>query len=132
MDITPTLLDFAGVSHPGDTYNGRSIHPVEGSSLKPFLNGETTVVHEKNHVVGWELFGQKAIRQGDWKLLWLSSKTKWLVQPADSDEWGLYNLSIDPGETNDLSVQEPETFEKMLTLWQEYADKNSVILPSWH
>jgi len=132
MDITPTLLDFAGVSHPGNTYNGKSIHSLEGSSLKSFLSGDEATPHKENHVVGWELFGQKAIRQGNWKLLWLSSKPKWLVQPAGADKWGLYNLAVDPGETNDLSMLEPEKLKQMQSLWKAYADKNSVILPNWH
>jgi arylsulfatase len=132
MDITPTLLDFAGVAHPGKTYNGRSVSPLTGKSLKPFLQGKATIVHGKNHVTGWELFGQKAIRQGDWKLLWLSSKPKWLVQPSGAEQWGLYNLAVDPGETNNLATQEPEILENMLSLWQTYAEENSVILPSWN
>lgn len=132
MDITPTLLDFAGVEHPGNTYKGRSISPLAGKSLKPFLQGKTKKVHDKNYMTGWELFGQKAIRKGDWKLLWLSSKPKWLVQPSGADEWGLYNLAIDPGETNNLAIQEPEIFNNMLDLWQAYSKENSVILPSWN
>jgi len=132
MDITPTLLEFAGVSHPGNTYKGKSIHSLEGSSLKSFLSGDEATLHKENHVVGWELFGQKAIRQGDWKLLWLSSKPKWLVQPAGADKWGLYNLAVDPGETNNLSMQDPEKLKQMQSLWKAYAQDNSVILPSWN
>jgi arylsulfatase len=131
MDITPTLLEFAGVSHPGNTYNGKSIYPLEGSSLKSFLSGHEATPHKENHVVGWELFGQKAIRQGDWKLLWLSSKPKWLVQPAGADKWGLYNLAVDPGETNNLAIQNPEKLKQMQSLWKRYKEGNSVILPSW-
>jgi arylsulfatase len=131
MDITPTLLEFAGVSQPGNTYNGKSIHPLEGSSLKNFLSGDEATPHKENHVVGWELFGQKAIRQGDWKLLWLSSKPKWLVQPAGADKWGLYNLALDPGETNNLAMQNPEKLKQMQSLWKTYAKDNSVILPNW-
>lgn len=132
MDITPTILDFAGVSHPGTTYKGRSVSAMIGQSLKPFLKGETAMVHQKDYVMGWELFGQKAIRQGDWKLLWMSSKPKWLVQPAGADQWGLYNLSVDPGETTNLAAQEPEKYKEMLSYWQQYVDKNSVILPNWN
>ena len=37
-DITPTILEFANVSHPS-TYQGHDVHAMMGKSLKPLLNG---------------------------------------------------------------------------------------------
>jgi arylsulfatase len=28
-------------------------------------------VHDENTVTGWELFGRRAIRQGQWKAVWI-------------------------------------------------------------
>ena len=81
--------------------------------------------------MGWELFGQRAIRKGDWKLLWLSSQLKWLVSPERADQWGLYNIAEDPGEVNDLSSREPEKLAEMIALWEQYAEQHGVVLPVW-
>ena len=51
------------------------------------------------------------------------------MTPDYADQWGLYNLAVDPGETNDLSAQEPEKFDELLGLWEQYAEQQSVILP---
>ena len=129
-DITPTILDFVGIEHPGTEYQGREISPIEGRSLASYLDGEA-IPGSDGYVMGWELFGQRAIRKGDWKLLWLSSKPKWLVQPENADQWRLYNLAVDPGETNNLVAAEPEKYSEMMALWKEYVKEQSVILPDW-
>ena len=33
-DITPTILEYAGVQHPSSSYNGHEVHPIMGKSLK--------------------------------------------------------------------------------------------------
>ena len=67
----------------------------------------------------------------DWKLLWLSSKPRWLVQPTGADQWGLYNLAEDPAEANNLIEQEPEKFAELLAQWEQYSEEQGVILPEW-
>ena len=129
-DIAPTLLEFAGVAHPGETYNGKEIKPITGISLMPIVNGEGRV-NAQERALGWELFGQRVIRKGDWKLLWLSSKPKWLVQPDGADQWGLYNLAVDPAEETNLIEQEPQKFAELLALWEQYSEEQGVILPVW-
>ena len=37
-DVTPTLLDFAGIEHPGNTFEGKEIHPMQGDSFRPLLS----------------------------------------------------------------------------------------------
>lgn len=130
QDIAPTMLNFAGVTHPGDSYQGKAIKPMTGVSLMPIVTGDGGLSIDER-VIGWELFGQKVIRQGDWKLLWLTSKPKWLVQPDGADQWGLYNLAQDPAEANNLIEQEPEKFAELLALWEEYSEEQGVILPEW-
>jgi arylsulfatase A-like enzyme len=50
--------------------------------------------------VSWELFGMRAVRKGDFKLLQLE-------KPFGTDGGQLYNLAKDPGETVDLSQEMP-------------------------
>lgn len=131
-DISPTILDYAGISHPGTRYKNRMIKAMSGVSLKTALAQQQFSLNEQQtKAIGWELFGQKAIRKGNWKLLWLSSKPKWLVSPANADQWALYNLANDPGETHDLSAQEPEKLQEMLNLWQQYKQQHHIVLPQY-
>jgi len=128
QDIAPTLLELAGVEHPGDTYQGKPVKPMTGISFMPIVIGENDLDNSER-TIGWELFGQKVIRKGDWKLLWLSSKPSWLAQPTGADQWGLYNLAEDPAEANNLIEQEPEKFAELLALWEEYSEEQGVIIP---
>lgn len=130
-DIAPTILDYAGVDHPGHEYRGITIEPMSGVSLLPFLRGKAESPHHPDEIMGWELFGQRAIRQGSWKLLRLSSELKWLVVPERADQWSLYNITEDPGEVHDLSSREPEKLAEMIALWEQYAEQHNVILPKW-
>jgi arylsulfatase len=72
--------------------------------------------------IGWELFGNRAVRQGDWKLLYL------LKAAGGPGEWQLFNLRDDPAELNDLSKKHPDRFKAMLALWGEYMKTNGLIL----
>jgi arylsulfatase len=72
--------------------------------------------------IGEELFGNRMIRQGDWKISYL------LKTAGGSGEWELFNIRNDPGETTDLSKQEPAKTKAMLALWEEYVAQNGVIL----
>ncbi len=58
------------------------------------------------HLLYWETAGAKAqaVRLGPWKGL----------RPAGSDTLFLYNLPADPGETNDVAKEHPETVEKLI------------------
>jgi arylsulfatase len=122
-DVVPTALELAGVEHPGGRYRGRPVAALEGASILPLLRGEVPAVHPADHVMGWELFGRRALRQGDWKLLWL-----W--EPYGDERWVLFDLVADPGETHDVSERHPEKMQELLALWDEYADGNGVVLPS--
>jgi len=48
------------------------------------------------------------------------------------EDWELYDLSKDPGETQDVADQYPEKKKELLALWDEYVKTNNVILPDRH
>lgn len=121
MDIAPTLLEMAGVEAPGKRYRGRVIEPMSGRSLLSYLQGRSERVHDGSHAVGWELFGQRALRQDDWKIVYASS-------PNGSGRWELYDLSKDPGERQDLSARHPDRLRAMVAEWDRYAAANEIIL----
>jgi arylsulfatase len=122
MDIAATILDQAGVEHPGISYKGRKIHPLRGRTITNVLQGKSQKVYDENEAVCWELFGFKAVRKGDFKLLWLP-------KPLGTDDWQLYDLSKDPAELNDLSRQLPEIRANMIEIWNQYAIETGVVLP---
>jgi arylsulfatase len=124
MDVMPTLLDLAGTTHPGTRYRDREIRPLQGASMAPMLRGEAETVHEAEHVMGWELFDKRAIRRGDWKLVWTP-------EPFGPREWQLYDLATDPSELDDRSDELPEVREELLALWERYAQENGVILAGY-
>ena len=120
-DIAPTLLEIANTRYPDGRYGGREILPQTGKSFAAQLAGSKRPIHSKEEVLGWELFKRRAVRKGDWKVLWLDA-------PFGTDSWQLYNVSADPGETQDLAQTEPEKLAEMIAAWDEYALKNNVIL----
>jgi arylsulfatase A-like enzyme len=121
MDIAPTVLQLAGVAHPGTEYKGREVAPVRGRSLLPYLSGEADTVHDDVTATGWELFGRRAIRQGDWKAIHLP-------EPYGPGAWQLYDLSADPGEIDDLAASHPNKLAELLVLWDRYVEDTGVIL----
>ncbi len=121
MDITPTLLEIAGIGHPGESYNGRTISPMKGESLLPFLKAKQQDVHNQDYAMGWELFNRKALKHGDWKLVWNE-------KPYGKDGWELYNLSNDPFESNDISEIHDTKLKEMIKYWDQYVQENGVII----
>lgn len=121
MDIAPTLLELAGATHPGTEYRGREVEPMRGRSMVPYLSGLAEAVHDADTGTGWELFGRRAIRQGDWKALHLP-------EPYGSGTWQLYDLSSDPGEVHDQAASRPDKLADLLELWDRYVEENGVII----
>jgi len=120
MDITPTLLEVAGVEHPV-MKQGSVIAPPQGKSMWPLLAGRESVIRTDSDWLGWELFGNRAIRQGDWKLLFL------LKAAGGTGDWELFNLKDNPAELNDLSKKHPDKRDALLKLWAEYVKRNGLI-----
>jgi len=122
QDLMPTFLEMAGTAHPGASYAGREVTPISGRSLVPLLEGDVDEIYGPDDALGWELFGHRALRKGDWKVLWADGKN-------GSDSWQLFNLAEDPREVNDLALDEPERLRELVGLWEDYAARNNVILP---
>ncbi len=107
IDLMPTFVEVAGGEYPA-SYQGREILPMEGQSLLPILQGNQRRPPE---TLCWEWSGNRAIRQGDWKLVW-DKRVK---------QWELYNLVADRTETNDLAQSHPDRVAAMRTAWDEWA-----------
>ncbi len=122
MDVAATILDASKTPHPGTSYKRRKIERLRGRSLLPVLSGKANVVHPEDTAVSWELFGGRAVRKGDYKLLWLA-------EPYGTGEWQLYDLAKDPGELTDLSRRHTELRTELIDVWNRYSRETGVILP---
>ncbi len=121
-DIMPTLLEVAGTSYP-KTYKGKDVPPALGKSWVPVLEGRAESPRTDQDVLAWELFGNRAVRQGSWKLRW-----EW--RPFGRGDWELYDLAADQGETKDLAAERPDKVKEMVALWEDYVRTNNVVLPN--
>lgn len=130
-DVVPTILEVAKFKHPGGgMYRGREVAELEGRSMHPLLLGRQDSIREPTDYVGWEIFGRRAIRKGDWKAIYLAQPLfgENDVPLVKLQTWQLYNLADDPGEVNDLSAQHPGKLNELVALWDEYAERNNIYI----
>lgn len=120
MDILPTVLDLAGVEHPGTSFHGKTVEAMSGKSWTRYMQGEADSIHDENTITGWEFIGRQALRKGSYKIVRLPP-------PWGTGEWEMYNLAEDQAENFDLRGQQPEKFAEMLGYWEDYAKKNGVV-----
>jgi arylsulfatase len=120
MDIVPTVLELAGLQHPGTRYKGRQVAPVQGKSWVSFLQNhkysdteDEFTIHDESYITGFEVAGSGALRQGHWKLVFVPG-------PRGPQEWELFNMRDDPGETKNLRYEEPVKFAELMAHWQKY------------
>ena len=110
-DIAATLSDIVF-----DEVDERII----GKSLQSSLAGSD----EKNYIdsdsVGLEVTGNSALFKGNFKIV----RNR---PPNGSNQWELFNLSEDPGETVNLATSMPNKLLELIEEYEAYAEKNGVI-----
>jgi arylsulfatase A-like enzyme len=121
MDLLPTFLELAGAQHPGTTWHGQPVLPPQGVSLLPLFEGKVAAAHAADATFGWELFGHRAVRQGNWKLVWDHAA------PEKERRWQLFDLAADPFEQHDLATADPDRYRQMLAIWDQYDEHNGVV-----
>jgi arylsulfatase/uncharacterized sulfatase len=119
-DITPTILSFAGVQPPDGRYGGRPVEAMIGRDLSPVLSGNAEQVYGADDAVGYELAGNAALFQGDYKIV-VNRK------PLGDSEWRLFNIKEDPGESKDLASSDPARLQRMLSAYERYKQDNKVL-----
>ncbi len=113
MDIMATCLDLAGTNYP-DTYKGKQIKPLKGKSLVPIFRHKE---REGYDALFWEHQGNRAVRQGKWKL----------VSKHGKDTWELYNMELDRTEIKNLSEIYPEKVKELSALYAQWAENTDVL-----
>ena len=108
MDIVPTCLEIAGVDIPANI-DGRSV-----------LDMVTTSPPSPHDQIFWEYGKQRAMREGDWKLV-VDGRLDF-GRPVDSGVH-LANLADDPGERTNLRDAEPARVARMEGAVRDWYDE---------
>ena len=77
-------------------------------------------MYSDNDAVGYELAGHSVLFLGDHKIVLNRA-------PVGDNQWHLYNIVTDPGESNDLSSIHPALLQRMLALYHQYEKDNGVM-----
>lgn len=112
IDIMATCLDVAGSAYPS-SFGGKAITASEGMSLAPLIQGKARADHS---AIYWEHEGNRAVRQGKWKLV------ARFRQP-----WELYDLAADRTETTDLASSHAEKVKELADLHAAWAKRCGVV-----
>ncbi len=111
IDLMPTCVAIAGATYP-EQFNDRTITPHEGVSLLPAFENQPL---ERNAPLFWEHFGNRGMRDGDWKLV------------AGKDEpWELYDMRRDRTETRNLIEEHPDRAAAMAADYDAWAARVGV------
>lgn len=110
-DLYPTFADYAGADLS-------SADNLMGDSARPLLEGTSQTIGDDEY--GWEHFGHRAYRSGDWKLIFTPEPM------GGTGEYSLYNLADDPGETRDLIAEHPDIARELEEKWAQYAEEKNV------
>ena len=129
MDIAPTLLELAGAEPPESPYRGRAVAPMTGRSFAGVLMGDAGPVYGADEPIAVELHGGRAVRLGDYKLVWEQpAANSWWGYPLHDTwyRWQLFDLATDPREAHDLAAGQPELVAELTEHWEDYADTHNV------
>lgn len=113
IDLMATCLDLGKATYP----QGKI--PVEGISLTPIFNGSKI---KRGKPIFWEHEGNRAVRDGNWKLVAKNVK----------GPWELYNIPADRTEMNNLAEKHPDRVKAMAAQYEDWAKERGVVpFNSW-
>jgi arylsulfatase len=106
----PTFLEVSGAAYPEKVAAG-PIPAFVGQSLMQVFSGGT----RKRKPIYWEHEGNKAVRDGKWKLV-----------SRFPDSWELFDMEADRTELHDLAATQPERAKSMAAMWDSWAKEIGV------
>ena len=109
----PTLVEVSGGAYPTE-FGGNMIQSNEGRSLLPIFDHDRV----EPRTLYWEHEGNRAVRDGDWKLV-----------GQRNGPWELYHMARDRTELNNLAESHPKEFGELKSKWDAWADKVGVLTP---
>lgn len=117
IDVMATCVDVAGAGYPSEL-DGQPIQPLEGVSLVPAFTGQSL---GRSQPIFWEHEGNRAVRDGRWKLV-----------AKEDGPWELYDIQSDRAELHNLAAEQPQRVAGMAGQWETYARRAHVLpLGTW-
>jgi arylsulfatase len=105
IDIMATAVDLAGAKYPAQ-FQGNAILPMEGVSLRSAFEGKPL---GRRQPIFWEHEGNKAVRDGKWKLV-----QKW------QGPWDLYDIDADRTELRNLAAEHLDVTARLEAAWKSW------------
>jgi arylsulfatase len=112
VDLMATCVELSGAIYPSQRH-GVAIPAREGTSLVPAFKGQSL---RRPGPLFWEHEGNRAVRDGDWKL----------VANGPQGPWELYDLSADRTEMNNLAADQPGRVKRLARNWDAWAQRVGV------
>ena len=136
IDVTPTILEVAGIAAPR-AVDGIEQMPIHGTSFAySFDDAAAKSRHAQQY---FEILGNRAMYKDGWIACSRLDRIPWKLDPQvlarfapgggwdpDKDKWELYNLDEDFSEATDLAAQHPEKVAELKKLFWEEAEKYHV------
>ncbi len=117
IDVLPTILDACGMELPAN-------RKIDGRSFLPILTGDDSdwptrqIVLQSHRGNIPKKFHHFALHEGPWKLVHPSGFGKQNFDGEPALE--LYNLSEDPRQTNEISADYPEIFNRLKQSYEDW------------
>jgi arylsulfatase len=108
IDVLPTLAGVAGAASPAE---------VAGTNMAALFAGKRV----RRGPLFWEHEGNRAVRDGNWKI----------TAVAPGGEWELYDIDADRTEMNNLAAEQPERVKRMAAQWDQWAKASHAVPWIW-
>ena len=137
--MVPTVLESLGIDAPTEI-RGVAQSPIEGVSLAHIFNDAEAPTN--HHTQYFEMFAHRSIYHDGWRAVCpfpgtsfaeagvsfgMLELTEDKLRELDATGWELYNVEVDPAETNNLAEQERAKLIEMIALWYTEAGKYNVL-----
>ena len=113
IDIVPTVLSVAE-GHDAGQWWDPGAPPAPGRCLLPAFQSVEALPREE---LWWCHEENRALRQGEWKI----------VASGKDAPWELYRIASDRSEAHDLAREYPDRVATMATRWQQIMDEHTRI-----
>ena len=120
IDITPTVLDLAGVAVP-TVFGGVCQMPMQGKSIRAtFDDPQARDPRDRQY---FELWGSRGIWHDGWKAVGIHKPGT----DFGEDRWELYHVAEDFSEAQDVAAAYPEKLAELKKLWWAEAEGNGAL-----
>jgi arylsulfatase len=138
IDMVPTVLEALGIEPPV-AIRGVTQSPIEGFSFAHTF--DDAAAPSRHTTQYFEMFGHRSLYHDGWRAVCPWPGTSFVesglefgaplsadkLTELDAKGWELYDLTKDPGETNNLAEKERARLIAMIGMWYAEAGKYNVL-----